>query len=56
MEPGYEPQEGTDLTAVHDGWISLTPLHFDLTDVSGMEALAAFDFQRLLRPAAREID
>jgi 5'-nucleotidase len=56
MEPGYEPQEGTDLTAVHDGWISVTPIHFDLTDVSGMEALSAFDFERLLQPAAREID
>jgi 5'-nucleotidase len=56
MEPGYEPQEGTDLTAVHEGWISVTPIHFDLTDISGMEALSAFDFERLLQPAAREID
>jgi 5'-nucleotidase len=56
MEPGYEPQEGTDLTAVYEGWISVTPIHFDLTDVSGMEALSAFDFERLLQPAAREID
>jgi 5'-nucleotidase len=56
MEPGYEPQEGTDLTAIHEGYISVTPIHFDLTDVSGMEALSAFDFDRLLQPAAREID
>jgi 5'-nucleotidase len=56
MEPGYEHQEGTDLTAVYDGYISVTPIHFDLTDVSGMEALSAFDFDRLLQPAAREID
>jgi 5'-nucleotidase len=56
MEPGYEPQEGTDLTAVYEGWISVTPIHFDLTDVSGMEALSAFDFERLLQPAARELD
>jgi 5'-nucleotidase len=56
MEPGYERQEGTDLTAVYDGYISVTPIHFDLTDVSGMEALSAFDFDRLLQPAAREID
>ncbi|MEA2493483.1 MAG: 5/3-nucleotidase [Thermoleophilaceae bacterium] len=56
MEPGYEHQEGTDLTAVSEGYISVTPLHFDLTDVSGMEALSAFDFDRLLRPAARELD
>jgi 5'-nucleotidase len=56
MEPGYEHQDGSDLTAVHDGFISVTPIHFDLTDVSGMEALSAVDFDRLLQPAAREID
>jgi 5'-nucleotidase len=56
MEPGYEAQAGTDLTAVHEGWISVTPIHFDLTDVAGMEALSDFDFQRLLEPAARELD
>ena len=56
MEPGYEPQEGTDLTAIHEGYISVTPIHFDLTDVSGIEALSGVDFDRLLQPAAREID
>jgi broad specificity polyphosphatase/5'/3'-nucleotidase SurE len=56
MEPGYERQEGSDLTAVHDGFISVTPIHFDLTDVSGLETLSAFDFDRLLQPAASEID
>src|SRR3954467_11354414 len=56
MEPGYEHQEGSDLTAINDGYISVTPIHFDLTDVSGMEALSAFDFDRLLEPAARELD
>ena len=56
MEPGYEPQDGSDLTAVHDGYVSVTPIHFDLTDVSGMRELSAFDFNRLLQPAAREID
>jgi 5'-nucleotidase len=56
MEPGYEHQEGSDLTAVHEGHIAVTPIHFDLTDVSGMKELSAFDFNRLLQPAAREID
>ena len=56
MEPGYEPKDGSDLTAVHDGYIAVTPIHFDLTDVSGMEALSAFEFDRLLKPAARELD
>ena len=56
MEPGYEHQEGTDLTAVYEGYIAVTPIHFDLTDASGMEQLSGFDFDRLLEPAARELD
>jgi 5'-nucleotidase len=56
MEPGYEHDPGTDLTAVYEGFISVTPIHFDLTDVSGIEALSKFDFERLLKPAARELD
>ena len=56
MEPEYVEQPGTDLTAVHDGYISVTPIHFDLTDESGVEALEGFDLQRLLAPAARELD
>ncbi len=31
----------TDLAAVAAGQIAVTPLHFDLTDVAGMDALAA---------------
>ena len=56
MEPTYVPEDGTDLTSVHEGYISLTPVHFDLTDVSGVEALSKFDFARLMQPAARELD
>ncbi|MXO73244.1 5'/3'-nucleotidase SurE [Alteraurantiacibacter buctensis] len=32
---------GTDLEAVEDGYISVTPLHVDLTHYSAMDALAA---------------
>jgi 5'-nucleotidase len=56
LEPGYDHQPGSDLTAVYEGFISVTPIHFDLTDVSGIEALSQFDFERLLAPAARELD
>ena len=35
--------------------IAVTPLHFDLTDQAGIEALGGFDLDRLLRPAAREV-
>jgi 5'-nucleotidase len=54
-EPSYEREEGTDLAAVADGYISVTPLHFDLTDQAGIEELAGFDLDGLLRPAAREL-
>jgi 5'-nucleotidase len=54
-EPTYEREEGTDLAAIADGYISVTPLHFDLTDEAGIEELANFDLEALLRPAAREV-
>jgi 5'-nucleotidase len=54
--PDYEHQEGTDLAAVADGRIAVTPLHFDLTDEPGIETLRAYDLARLLAPAAREVE
>jgi 5'-nucleotidase len=45
--PGYE---GTDLAAVAAGRVALTPIHFDLTDRPGIEALAQLDLARLLAP------
>jgi 5'-nucleotidase len=52
--PGYEHEDGTDLAAVADGRIAVTPLHFDLTDEPGIETLRAYDLARLLQPAAEE--
>jgi 5'-nucleotidase len=54
-EPGYRDEDGTDFAALADGLIAVTPLHFDLTDEAGIEALAGFDLEGLLRPAAREV-
>src|SRR5215204_41288 len=54
--PDYERQEGTDLAAVADGRVAVTPIHFDLTDEPGIETLRAYDLARLLAPAAREIE
>jgi 5'-nucleotidase len=48
---GYEDDPGTDLGAVAAGRIAVTPLHFDLTDAPGMEALVERDLGRLLSPA-----
>lgn len=36
-----KPAQGTDLRAIYDGRISITPLHIDLTHVKTMEALKA---------------
>ena len=54
-DPDYHDEAGTDLAAVASGRVSVTPVHFDLTDVAGIEALTAHDLTRLLAPAAREL-
>jgi 5'-nucleotidase len=54
--PGYEHQEGTDLAAIAEGCVAVTPLHFDLTDRPGIETLQAYDLARLLAPAAGELE
>ena len=54
--PGYEEEEGTDFAAIADGCISVTPLHFDLTDAEGLERLGGIDFDRLIAPAASEVE
>ncbi len=50
--PGYEEIEGTDLFAVASGRISVTPIHFDLTDHGGLEALRGWGFERMLAASA----
>jgi len=54
-EPGYRDLPGTDLTAVAEGRIAVTPLHYDLTAAAGLDALRAHDLERLLEPAARDV-
>ena len=53
---GFHDEPGTDLAAVAAGRIAVTPLHFDLTDAAGMDALQRHDLGRLLAPAAREVE
>ena len=50
--PDHVDEDGTDLAAVAAGRIAVTPVHFDLTDREGMDALARYDLARLLEPAA----
>ncbi|CAB4347175.1 unannotated protein [freshwater metagenome] len=49
---GYKDDPGTDLAAVAAGRIAVTPLHFDLTHESGIEALGARDLSQLLEAVA----
>ena len=55
-DASYEPDESeTDVTAVAEGRIAVTPIHFDLTDRDGLSALQRYDLARLIAPAAREV-
>jgi 5'-nucleotidase len=47
---------GTDLSAVANGRIAVTPIHFDLTDREGLTALQRHDLARLIEPAASEVE
>jgi 5'-nucleotidase len=47
-QPGYEEIDGTDLNAVANGRISVTPIHFDLTDHGGLENLRGWGFDAML--------
>ena len=52
----YERDEtGTDLAAVAQGKIAVTPVHFDLTDREGMSVLERYKLERLVEPAASEV-
>ncbi len=47
FEPSHEDEEGTDLSAVADGKVAITPIHFNLTDHEALERVAAWDLDRL---------
>jgi 5'-nucleotidase len=50
--PVHHDEPGTDLSAVAEGRIAVTPLHFELTAEHGMDNLRAYDLAQLLGPAA----
>jgi 5'-nucleotidase len=49
-DPGFHDLPGTDLAAVAAGRVAVTPIHFDLTDHPGLDALESFDLEGLLKP------
>ncbi|HZJ29707.1 MAG TPA: 5'/3'-nucleotidase SurE [Solirubrobacterales bacterium] len=50
-EPGMDDEPGTDIGAIARGQIAITPLHLDLTDHEGIEALGRRDLDRALGDA-----
>jgi 5'-nucleotidase len=51
-QPGYEEIEGTDLHAIAQGRIAVTPIHFDLTDHGGLDRLRGWGFEEMLAASA----
>lgn len=45
--PGHHPEPGTDFAAIEEQMISITPLHFDLTDTDGVARLDALDLNHI---------
>jgi 5'-nucleotidase len=55
-DPSYHAEDGTDFAAIAAGMIAVTPLHFDLTATHALEELGGFDLDRLIRPAAEQVE
>ena len=51
FEPSFEDEPGTDLSAVAQGRVSITPVHFDLTDREGLARLRQWDLGRIFSEA-----
>jgi 5'-nucleotidase len=47
-DPSHHPEDGTDFAAIEAGAMSVTPLHFDLTDIDGMEQLERLKLAELI--------
>ena len=50
----YRQEPGTDFEALEEGMISITPMHFDLTDIAGMDHLERLSLADALRVAGGE--
>jgi 5'-nucleotidase len=52
-EPDWEREEGTDLDAVDRKYISITPLHLDMTDYSSFDLLRSMETMTYTQPGSR---
>jgi 5'-nucleotidase len=55
FEPSFEDEEGSDLSAIARERISVTPVHFDLTDRPSLDRLKEWDFDGMLGRAEESI-
>jgi 5'-nucleotidase len=51
FEPSFQDEAGSDLSAIANGRVSVTPVHFDLTDRTGIESLREWDLDAMLDAA-----
>jgi 5'-nucleotidase len=51
-EPDWEREEGTDFDAIDHKFVSITPLHLDLTDHAAFERLRSMEAVRYARPTS----
>lgn len=49
---GFQDLEGTDFNAVHNGYVSVTPLHLDLTNYAAMDRLRQWQLEEMPFDAA----
>lgn len=45
-DPVWEPLEGSDFSAVHSGWISVTPMRLDLTDAGAVDTMKSWAIEK----------
>ncbi len=45
-DPVWEPLEGSDFHAVHDGWVSVTPMRLELTDEAAVESMRNWGLEK----------
>lgn len=55
-EPDWEREEGTDLDAVDRRFVSITPLHLDMTDYSSFDRLRVMEGLSYLIPTHRSAE
>jgi 5'-nucleotidase len=51
FEPSFEDEKGSDLSAIARDRVSVTPVHFDLTDRPSLDRLKQWDFAGMLSKA-----